>query len=399
MLTDPAYTIDTKDLPVGALLPFDLRDPSGRLVHKAGLPITDNLLRRLRSMGVATVTVRGEMGSDSLESLPRPSFDPALIAEIHRRLDATVEVLTKTFRDLHNAAIIDITLLRNCIRSLTTHSRREAPAILSIIAHKAVGACAELAQAIAERSARLAFVSSVCGIGMGLGHESILNIGIASMLADVSHLRHADWYDERLRLRPEVTTTDGYLQHSVESAQLIAESTRVDYEIVETISQLQEIGDGSGVPLGIPSSLMLDNAKIVQIADIYLQLADPQLQDEPYFESDVLGYLIHQAGKGRFDREIVRGLIQTLSMYPVGAMVRLSDDSLAVVVQANPNNPFQPIVRTLESGGRVIDLSVSSLFIQGPAATASKPRKRISKQMLDVELWRPQVSLDQLQPN
>ena len=399
MLTDPVYSINTTELPVGALLPFDFRDPAGRLVHRAGLPITEHLLDRLKAMGVATVTVRGELGSDSPECLPRPNFDPALIEEIHQRLDATVEVLTKTFRELNAATTIDITVLRNCIRSLTTHSRREAPAILSIVANKSIGECGELSQAIAERAARLAFVSSVCGIGMGLRQEAVLNIGIASMFADVSHLRHADWYDGRMRLRPEVTTTDGYLHHSVESAQLVAESTRVDYEIVETISQLQEIGDGSGVPLGIPSALMLENAKVVQIADIYLLLADPQLQDEPYFESDVLGYLIHQAGKGRFDREIVRGLIQTLSMYPVGAMVRLSDDSLAVVVQPNPHNPFQPIVRTIESGSRVVDLSVSSLFIQGPAATESKPRKRISKQMLDAELWRPQVALNVLQPN
>lgn len=389
MYPDPIYSIHTADLPVGALLPFDLRDPLGRLVHKSGLPITEQLLDRLKVMGVNAVTVRGNAFSGQDESNIQPHLDPQLVEEVNQRIDATIKILTRSFRELGASTTIDIAVLRSCIRGLSNHSRRDVPAILSIVSNRPLDNCRELAQFIAERSARLAFVSSICAVGMGLSQDKILNIGIASMFADVSHLQHPDWYDDELRLRSEVTTTDAYLNHSVESAQLVAQSLKLDYEIVETISQIQEMGDGSGYPYGIPSMLILENAKVVQIADVYLQLADPQLQETPYFESDVLGYLIHQAGKGRFDREVVKGLINTLSMYPVGALVRLNDETLAVVVQSNRQNPFQPIVKTLESEGRAIDLSVSSLFIQGPAATASKPRKRIGKQLLDTELWRP----------
>ncbi|MCU0716562.1 MAG: HD domain-containing protein [Pirellula sp.] len=388
MQTDPIYSINTADLPVGALLPFDLRDPLGRLVHKSGLPITEQLLDRLSVMGVTTVTVRGSSSPEQAETVLQPQLDPLLVEEVNQRMDATIKILTRSFRELGSSTTIDIAVLRSCIRGLSNHARSDAPAILSIIANRPLGECREFAQVIAERSARLAFVASLCAVGMGLSQDKILNIGIAAMFADVSHLHHPEWYDEQWRLRSEVTTTDAYLHHSVESAQLVAQSLKLDYEIVETISQLQEMGDGSGYPYGIPSMLILENAKVVQIADVYLQLADPQLQETPFFESDVLGYLIHQAGKGRFDREVVKGLINTLSMYPVGALVRLNDDSLAVVVQSNRKNPFQPMVKTLESQGRAIDLSVSSLFIQGPASTESKPRKRIGKQMLDVELWR-----------
>lgn len=390
MHPDPIFSINTADLPVGAQLPFDLRDPLGRLVHKSGLPITERLLERLQGMGVTNVIIRHSSASSQTESFIQPKLPPLLVEEVNERMDATIKTLTRLFRELGASTTIDIAVLRSCIKGIASHARPDAPAMLSIVANRPLGDCVEIAEVIAERATRLAFVSSLCAVGMGLSQDKILTSGIASMFADVSHLHHPEWYDERWRLRPEVTTTDAYLHHSAKSAQLVAQSLKLDYEIIETISQLQEMGDASGYPYGIPSILILETAKVVQVADVYLQLADPQLQETPFFESDVLGYLIHQSAKGRFDREVVRGLISTLSMYPVGAIVRLNDGSLAVVVQSNRQNPFQPMVKILDSEERAIDLSVSSLFIQCPAATASKPRKRIGKQMLDTELWRPQ---------
>ncbi len=59
-MAQTTYEILTSDLAIGTTLSFDLRDPDGNIVHKAGLPVTERLLVRLKAMGVTSVTVRGE---------------------------------------------------------------------------------------------------------------------------------------------------------------------------------------------------------------------------------------------------------------------------------------------------------------------------------------------------
>ena len=108
-----------------------------------------------------------------------------------------------------------------------------------------------------------------------------------------------------------------------------------------------------------------------------------------YLESDVLAFLMHHSLSGKFDRRVVRGFVKTFSLYPIGVLVRMDDDSIAVVIRTNADNPFQPVVKTCDSTGRVKDLSVSANYIVGPATEIFPIRERISKSQMSEMLWQP----------
>ena len=60
--------------------------------------------------------------------------------------------------------------------------------------------------------------------------------------------------------------------------------------------------------------------------------------------------LRHLLGKKeQFDQELVQQFIKYLGVYPVGSLVQLSNDKLAVVVEGNRVEPLKPKVKVFYS--------------------------------------------------
>ena len=163
-------------------------------------------------------------------------------------------------------------------------------------------------------------------------------------------------------------------------------------KLIECVSQTHELTDGSGFPKGLIASQTSMESRIVSMSEVYLVLSSSLFSPSPFLESDSLAYMIHQMTCGHIDREVLRAMIKSLSMFPIGSLVKLDNDKVAVVVQPNATNPFQPIVKLCEMGGKVMDLTISNSQIIGPVCDTRSQRRRIEKAKLDSVLWIPSTS-------
>jgi hypothetical protein len=95
-------------------------------------------------------------------------------------------------------------------------------------------------------------------------------------------------------------------------------------------------------------------SRVIAVASAYdLALAD-SLPDE------ALRRVVSQGKSGALDPDVVALLSEVMGVYPIGSTVRLTDGTLAVVVQAprDPSKRSSPVVRILQgAGGRLLDLS------------------------------------------
>ena len=73
--------------------------------------------------------------------------------------------------------------------------------------------------------------------------------------------------------------------------------------------------------------------------------------------------ILKDMGK-QYDDKIVKALVFTLSIYPIGTVVQLTNKSIAIVTKTTPGNPKQPVIKVLtsEEGERltekiIVDLS------------------------------------------
>ncbi len=158
-----------------------------------------------------------------------------------------------------------------------------------------------------------------------------------------------------LKLPPELLRSSKTL--SPEERKALAAHTVLGYRILKGFSAPENVAlaalehheriDGSGYPRGLAAPKITDHALVIGVACSY----DAMVSRRPYRPGTLDGHAtildLAQKNRKQYDEKILRALVYTLSVYPVGTAVRLSNGSRGIVVRTDPAKPRCPTVRTL----------------------------------------------------
>jgi HD-GYP domain-containing protein (c-di-GMP phosphodiesterase class II) len=104
--------------------------------------------------------------------------------------------------------------------------------------------------------------------------------------------------------------------------------------------------DGTGYPRGLTGDKTSLYGKIVSVASAYCAAVSKRpFRDNMDGHSGMLE-LIKDKGK-KYDEKILRVLLLTLTVYPIGTYVRLTDGSVGIVNQTNSAEPKYPILKMI----------------------------------------------------
>lgn len=123
---------------------------------------------------------------------------------------------------------------------------------------------------------------------------------------------------------------DHYRLHVKHSVQLAQESGAFNAKAIAMIAEHHESVDGKGWPKGLTE--LSTGSRILAMANRYDRLCAPESPDVPaLMPSEALAHMLRQEGS-RHDPQLLALLIGLLGVYPPGTVVRLNDQSLALVV-------------------------------------------------------------------
>jgi HD-GYP domain-containing protein (c-di-GMP phosphodiesterase class II) len=373
------WVIETADLQIGTSLSFDLSDKDGNVLHRAGMAITDRLLERLHKKGIHSVTVKGGApNASSPDQILIDSFPSEVTRRIHSIISDVEVQLSRFASAIENQERIDVRPFDASISHFADQVEQQASAALAVIASKIANLGDHTNPMPNARSTLLGLLGVATCVMMEVDDTNCMEIGLAGMLHDCSLQLHPEWINESGKMNEE--ELHNFRNHPIESASLL--------EGQQGISQ----ADGSGFPNGLIGDQVEQGAKILNLADAYLNIVQPNVGDH-VLTSDAIAYLCHHTSQGKFDADVFRGLIKGLSMYPVGSIVELDDATTAIVIWSNHNRPLEPVVKSLNGRGKNIDLSISPRSIVGPSIDTSSPAKRINKSNLHCILWRSDLIL------
>ncbi|MDR0554023.1 MAG: HD-GYP domain-containing protein [Treponema sp.] len=213
---------------------------------------------------------------------------------------------------------------------------------------------------LAVHGVKSAIISVIIGAYLKLPTHRLIELGTAALLHEAGMIKvPSNIYSSNRPLSPDERKV--MLNHPIESYILLRDH---DFPLPVSIAALEhhERENGEGYPRKLSGNKISLYAKIIAVACSYEALT----ANRPYREAKD-GYnsmldLLKNTGK-QYDDTVIRALVYSLSIYPIGLYVLLSNGKKGQVVDVNPENPRFPVVQILgeiSPSGTIKTLETSS---------------------------------------
>lgn len=234
---------------------------------------------------------------------------------------------------------------------------------------------------------------AVCAMMIALARELNLSdaevkaAGAAGLMHDIGKMAIPD----SILNKPGALTDAEFAEmrkHPERGVEILKQLTDIPPEVAEVCLHHHEKYNGTGYPHRLAGELISRMARMGAICDVY----DAITSDRPYKKGWGPAESIQKMAtwNGHFDPEYFQAFIKTIGIYPVGSLVRLKSQRLAVVIEQNARSLIKPKVKVFFSLRSKMPLKqvVLDLFSQGKddAIEAREPFERWNFPYLD-ELW------------
>jgi len=221
---------------------------------------------------------------------------------------------------------------------------------------------------LANHTVRSTIIAVIIGSHLKLPNHRLIELGVAALLHEIGMLKlPPQLYMSNRSLSPQ--ERKAILTHPILSYNILKS---MDFPLAICVGALEhhERQNGEGYPQKLKGDRISLYAKIIAVACSY----EAQTAQRPYKDAKD-GYtgmidLLKNVGQ-QYDDTVVRALVYSLSIYPIGLYVLLSNNKRGQVVDVNPENPRYPIVqifgeKTPDGKNKIIETNQNGIHIVRP---------------------------------
>jgi HD-GYP domain-containing protein (c-di-GMP phosphodiesterase class II) len=225
-----------------------------------------------------------------------------------------------------------------------------------------------------RHSMRVSMLAMAIGTTLGWDARTLADLGIGCLLHDVGMLEvPAETYGKtQILAYPDFARI---AQHPVLTMEALARHIdRIPHPARLVAYQMHERCNGTGYPRGYSGSRIHELAKVAAVADVFVALVSPRPHRPPLVPYHALKKILYDTKAGLYDSKVVRALLKTTSLFPIGSCVALSDGRVGRVIRSTGDAYDRPIVEAWKPDEpshtrSVVDLSGrSELRITGAPA-------------------------------
>lgn len=323
-------------------------DIDGRLLLRAGVVLRENTIAKIKEINILSIYIVDKYSNEEIEDIIKP--------EIRQKAIITIKEAFSNIGRLNNG-----NSFRNSEKDYTWQEQsyfynigKMAENIVEDILNRkeimlALVDIRSMNNYIFSHSVNVAVISMTIGIALKFSRKKLEALCIGALIHDIG---------KSLLPKRMMNKDTKFTEKEIE---LLTHHPRLGYKYLSStynvnslskmvVLQHHERPDGLGYPDGLKDENILDLSKIVSIADAYDNLSTDLPGKRAMFPSDVLEYLMSNAGT-LFDYYIINVFCRIVIPFPKGTIVKLSNEEIARVEETIPNFPLRPIVRII-SGPR-----------------------------------------------
>lgn len=196
-----------------------------------------------------------------------------------------------------------------------------------------------------EHSLNVAILLANFANYLGMSEDEVQDLSYAGFLHDLGKIKIPD---EILHKPGRLTDSEmevmkGHVKYGVD----YLKSTEIAPPLIQAISEHHERLDGLGYPAGTKGDDISQAGRMLAIADMYDALTADRVY-KPGMSSQRAFSILMSDAPTRLDQSLVQQFIKCLGVYPVGSLVLLSNDRLAMVLEQK-DSPLTPLVKVFYS--------------------------------------------------
>jgi response regulator RpfG family c-di-GMP phosphodiesterase len=225
------------------------------------------------------------------------------------------------------------------------------------------GADYDFSASVVLHSANVCIYALKLGEGFRYTQDQLIELGVAALIHDVG----------MAYLPPDFFTKGALdakdrelLRDHPRRGQSVLKSLGTGYSwLADVVYQEHEREDGSGYPEGLSGDQIVPYAKIIGLTDTYAGLTPARPERPGYLPFQAVGEITRN-NREKFSPPLLRVLINKLSTFPIGSLVRLNSGAVGKVIESIESHPLRPTVQIVNDpqGNAVLDKRIISLIEQ-----------------------------------
>ena len=222
---------------------------------------------------------------------------------------------------------------------------------------------------------------AVCALMVNLARQLDLDAattreaGLAGLLHDVGKMA----MPEPILSKPAALSDEEFAimrTHPERGWEVLRRSGGMPQSALDVCLHHHERVDGTGYPHGLAGDGIDLLARMGAVCDVYDAVTSCRPYKDPWGAADTIAAMFRW--KGHFDRPILDAFIRSVGIYPVGSLVRLKSNRLAVVADQNEADLTRPTVKTFlcAKTGHPIPIQAIDLSASEEDAIAAREEPR-----------------------
>jgi len=197
-----------------------------------------------------------------------------------------------------------------------------------------------------EHSLNVAILLANFGTYVGLAEEQIQELALSGFLHDIGKIKIPDEILHKPgRLNDQEMTI--MKDHVYYGTKVLLEMG-IPALIVDTIGQHHERLDGYGYPEGLRGDEITQFGRMIAIVDTYDAITADRCYKVGMSSKKALQILMQDAPE-KYDEGLVRQFVQCIGIFPVGSLVKLNNEKIAMVLKQHPVHATKPVVKVFYS--------------------------------------------------
>ncbi len=281
------------------------------------------------------------LAPDFFVSTPIDDDGPTSLAEELVRAKRIVGqarvAMTEMFQDVRMGRAINAEHCMPLVNDITASVKRNPGAIVSLARLKTSDDYTYM------HSVAVCALMVALGQQFGLNDEQVRAAGMGGLVHDVGK---ATMPVEILN-KPGALTSDEYAvmkTHVTVGHAMLQEARGVDRFALDVCLHHHEKVNGTGYPHGLAGNAISLVARMGAVCDVYDAITSQRSYKAAWNPAVAIQRMAQWTKEGHFDEKVFQAFVKSVGIYPIGSLVRLRSNRLAVIVDRSGANLLAPTV-------------------------------------------------------